>query len=429
MVLKDKKTKITFHSGILTIGGTIIEVEYEDSHIFFDFGAEFKPELDLKDESLGTLIEHRLVPDLNGIYDPRLNYSFPFEQKNKFENTAVFLSHVHLDHTKVVNYLNPKIPVYALKETKVLLESLNSDNDFILPLHDTSEGFTRKIIPCNNEEHVKIGDIDVQLLRVDHDAYGACGLLINTPDLSIAYTGDLRLHGFDEKDTLKFIEKAKNSDVTIIEGVSISFVGEDEDEKEEAKEIKSEQELVDSIVELVENNPDKQITFNCYPANVKRVQQIVLQTPRKVVLEASLAYILKECLDMDVHYYKISDNDYGLNADLEVRYTSLLNDESKYLWQAVDNFDKLKGGGIYIHSNAAPLGEFDPAYLPFVNMFEENDIEFHRLACSGHAHVEDLDKIVDLLETNLLIPIHSLKPELLKNPHGDRYLPKRGKTI
>ncbi len=42
-MLKDKKTKITFHSGVLTIGGTIIEIAYEDSHIFFDFGSEFNP--------------------------------------------------------------------------------------------------------------------------------------------------------------------------------------------------------------------------------------------------------------------------------------------------------------------------------------------------------------------------------------------------
>ncbi len=33
MESKDK-TVITFHSGILTIGGTIIEVAYHDSHIF-----------------------------------------------------------------------------------------------------------------------------------------------------------------------------------------------------------------------------------------------------------------------------------------------------------------------------------------------------------------------------------------------------------
>ena len=49
MVSKDK-TVVTFHSGILTIGGTVIEVSYGNSHIFFDFGTEFRPELDLPDE-------------------------------------------------------------------------------------------------------------------------------------------------------------------------------------------------------------------------------------------------------------------------------------------------------------------------------------------------------------------------------------------
>ena len=39
------KTVITFHSGILTIGGTVIEVSYGDAHIFFDFGTEYGPEL------------------------------------------------------------------------------------------------------------------------------------------------------------------------------------------------------------------------------------------------------------------------------------------------------------------------------------------------------------------------------------------------
>ena len=32
-------------------------------------------------------------------------------------------------------------------------------------------------------------------MPVDHDAYGACGLLIETPEMKIAYSGDLRLHG------------------------------------------------------------------------------------------------------------------------------------------------------------------------------------------------------------------------------------------
>ena len=40
MVSKDKTT-ITFHSGILTIGGTVIEVAYKDSHIFSTSGLSF----------------------------------------------------------------------------------------------------------------------------------------------------------------------------------------------------------------------------------------------------------------------------------------------------------------------------------------------------------------------------------------------------
>lgn len=120
MVSKDK-TVITFHSGILTIGGTIIEVAYRDAHVFFDFGTEYRPELDLVDESLRTLLDHRLIPHLNGIYDTRLsntNDLIQEETTKKIQHTAVFLSHAHLDHSKMINYLDPAIPLYTLDDTK-----------------------------------------------------------------------------------------------------------------------------------------------------------------------------------------------------------------------------------------------------------------------------------------------------------------------
>ena len=73
MVLKDKKTKITFHNGILTIGGTIIEVSYEDSHIFFDFGSEYDPASEVQPTDLQGLLDEGLVPYLNNIYDPSIH--------------------------------------------------------------------------------------------------------------------------------------------------------------------------------------------------------------------------------------------------------------------------------------------------------------------------------------------------------------------
>ncbi|MGH2311415.1 MBL fold metallo-hydrolase, partial [Enterococcus faecalis] len=62
-------TTVTFHSAILTIGGTVIEVAYKDAHMFFDFGTEFRPELDLPDDHIENLINNRIVPGLKHLYD------------------------------------------------------------------------------------------------------------------------------------------------------------------------------------------------------------------------------------------------------------------------------------------------------------------------------------------------------------------------
>lgn len=419
MALKDKKTSITFHSGMMSIGGTVVEVAYENDRIFFDFGTEYKPELNLKDESIASLIEHNLIPKLDHMYvgdsiDPN-------------KNTAVFLSHVHLDHTRMINYLNPEVPLYALKETKLLLENLNKNNDFLLPLSDTSNGYTRKIIGCDHESIVHVGDISVQLLRVDHDAYGACGLWIQTPDLKVAYTGDLRLHGFDAQDTYHYIDTVKHCDVLIIEGVTVSF--EPETTTEVDDEIKTEQELIDRFVAIQNEFSDKQITFNAYPANVKRLVEINKQSPRRVVFTEPFAYILKETVGLDVYYYNHDHEDFSLDSDYKISYDELLEDTNKYLWQIDKDYEKLKGGGVYIHSNAVPLGEFDPAYGPFIEALILSEVAFYEVKCSGHAYPEDLDKIIDGIKPKLLVPIHSLRPERLENPHGERYLPIRGKTI
>ena len=424
MELKDKKTKVIFHAGILTIGGTVIEIAYEDSHIFFDFGTEFKPELKLADESLTTLIENRLVPVLDHIYNPAL-LPGKADTKNPFNHTAVFLSHCHLDHTRMINFLEPKIPLYALKETKILVESLNAKNNFLLPLQNYHESFTRDIIGVENETIVQVGDISVELKRVDHDAYGACGMIIKTPDMHITYTGDLRLHGFDNADTLKFANDAKGTDMLIIEGVSLSF----DDRPGNHVRIESEQGLLDQVIQTVKDYEGKQVTFSLYPGNVRRIAEFVKQVPRKVVLEASFAYVLKQCLGMDANYYTNDDQTFNLNPEFEIDRDVLYNDEGEYFWQVTQDFEKLKGGGIYIHSDATPLGEFDPTYLPFIQTLENAGVEFKRLACSGHAFAEDLDAIVALIQPKCLIPIHSLKPEKLENPYGSRHLVKRGEVL
>ena len=430
-MLKDKKTRITFHNGILTIGGTIIEIAYEDSHIFFDFGSEYNPKSPVQPTNLQELLDEKLVPYVNNIYDPSIKLNGYESKEDNFENSAVFLSHVHLDHSKIVNYLNPAIPLYTLEGTKSLLNTLNINNDFLFPFDEKREKNTRDIIGVKENEVINVGKIQVKVMPVDHDAYGACGLLITTPDLVISYTGDIRLHGYRENDTLSFCKESEGCDVLLIEGVSVSF--QDFDDEVSDTEILNEPELIDKINEIVKNNPHKQITFNYYISNIERILEIIKTNPRKVVLDAYYAYVVKEATGYDSYYYQLDDKEYGLDEKYKIDFDVLLNDEGDFFWQldeaGLKHIDKLKAGGIYIHSNATPLGDFDPAYVPFVNKFKELDIEFIRNSCSGHAHPKDLIKIIDLIKPKLLVPIHSYRPEKLYNKSGEVLLPEKGQTI
>ncbi len=429
MVLKDKKTKITFHSGVLTIGGTIIEVSYEDSHIFFDFGSEYNPSSPVQPSNLQELLDENLVPFLDNIFDPNIPLKNYTSKSNDYNNSAVFLSHVHLDHSKIINYLNPSIPLYTLEGTKSLLNTLNINNDFLFPLHKKSELLTREIVGVKENEVVEVGKIEVKVMPVDHDAYGACGLLITTPDLVVSYTGDIRLHGYRKEDTLNFCKESKDCDVLLIEGVSVSF--QELDDKLDENESCSESKVIEKINNIVSKNKDKQITFNYYISNVERILHIIKSNPRTVVLDAYYAYVVKNATNLDIHYYQLDNTDYGLNPEYKVDFNELLNDESKYFWQLVsqEHLKSMKKRGIYIHSNATPLGEFDPAYKPFVENFKKYNIEFIQANCSGHAHPYDLIKIINLIKPKLLVPIHSYHPERLYNEFGDILLPIKGQTI
>lgn len=432
MVLKDKTTRITYHNGVLTIGGTIIEISYEDSHIFFDFGSEYDPAMRHQPCDLQGLLDAGMLPWLAHIYDPSIPLQGYENHTERFAHTAIFLSHVHLDHTKAVNFIDPSIPVYALEGTSSLLKTLNIHDDFLFPRYGKHMTNTRDIIGVKENEEVVVGDIRVKLMSVDHDAYGACGLWIQTPDMTIAYTGDIRLHGYRRNKTLQFCEQAANCDLLICEGVSISFQEVDDDTHTDG-EITSEEALITHICDLVDKNPQRALMFHYYVSNIERILQLYRAVSRTVVVEAYYAYTIKEATGVDVPYYQLDERAYGLDPAKRIDFATLIADETRFFWQlatpALFYMDDIKKGGLYIHSNAQPLGSFDPAYAPFMKRFADGGIAVEVVNCSGHAFVKDLAHIVDRIKPKLLTPIHSLHPERLYNPYGDRILPEKKQTI
>lgn len=426
--LKDKKTRITFFEGMKTIGGTMIEVSFEDQKILFDFGALFNPNVDeSKLNSLEEILSNNLAPNLVGYYDKR----FTGEDAEFYKNKAVFLSHTHLDHVKMLNYLDEDIPVYTSVDTKNIIEALNSRNDFLFPNHK-NEYNTRKINGVGYEEIVNLGKISVELVRVDHNGYGACGFLIKTPDLNIAYTGDIRFHGFRIEDSLNFIEKASGIDILIMEGVMMSW----DEEEDNFRDRLTETQHIKKLDEILKENLNTPITFNYYETDVERILHFIetaKNNNRELVLTDYHANIIKNTTGIDVKYYRRENIEFYLNPNSEITFEELLNDNGRYLWQFVrediDLLPKLKKSTIYLHCDAAPLGDFDPSYEPFVKKYEENEIKLILLKVSGHAYPQDLLKLIDEIKPKILIPIHSLRPEMLYNNYGERIMPEKNQII
>ena len=188
MTLKDKTT-VTFYNGLTTIGGPMIEVAYNKSHVLFDLGEVYRPELKLPDESYQTLIKNELIGD-------------------------------------VPNF-------YAGSITAHLLPALNEKGDFLLPAAGHDKSYTRPIIAAEYKKPIQVGDITLKIYPSDHDAYGATGLIVRTPDKQIAYTGDIRLHGYHPDWVREFMKASKGSDMLIIEGTGVSWPEEKHDENSE----------------------------------------------------------------------------------------------------------------------------------------------------------------------------------------------------
>ena len=431
MTLKDKTT-VTFYNGLTTIGGPMIEVAYNKSHVLFDLGEVYRPELglSLEEEDFATLINYQLIGDVPNFYDPAITGK-AIDNK-RWEHAAAYISHLHLDHSKALNLLAPEIPLYAGPITAQLLPALNEKGDFLLPAAGYDKSYTREIISAEYKKPIQVGDIVLEVWPSDHDAYGATGLIIRTPDKKISYTGDIRLHGYNPDKVHEYLKASKNSDLFIIEGTGVSWPEEKNDEdSEEFTGPQNEKELTEKFVDLQNENTARQITFNTYPTNVERLLNIIETSPRTVVLHAKRAHLLKASLDKDIPYYYLPEEKIFADLDpkLEVSYQTLLKDKSKYLWQIDKNYNELMEGGLYIHSNAEPLGDFDPAYKPFVENFAKNGVEFKALRCSGHADEEELKEIIREVQPQILAPVHTLHPELEENPYGKRILPKRGETI
>src|SRR5258708_5635100 len=193
---------VTFlHTGNPT--GLKFLVEHGDARCLFDFGREHAPGRTLfslgleprHGRELADLLAAGAAPPLEGVYagdawDGR---------------THLFITHMHLDHTGLIPFLGPGVPLYypaAMEPVRAAADSAG----YLPWRHPTGSGVA-------DGETIAVGPVRVRFVAVDHDVPGASGFLIETPEASLGFTGDHRWHGLRPELTEAFADAAPGVDL------------------------------------------------------------------------------------------------------------------------------------------------------------------------------------------------------------------------
>lgn len=287
----------------------------------------------------------------------------------------------------------------------------------------------------------------VEAYPVDHSIPGAVAYILKG-DTIIAYTGDYRLHGIHSEETRRFIAKARSASVLITEGTR---VGREDDETVTEADVLSnckavtEEEKGLVVSDFSARNFDRLYIFN----------EIAEHTGRQIVVVAKDAYMLHalgcaegKCLmdESKIGIYSELKNRKRIKWETEIvetrwgdRYIApeaIRKNPEKYLlcfsfYDLKHLLDVRATGGSYIYSSSEAhseeqtydfvrlnqwLDHFKLAPRGFRVIGNPPKPEFEKgFHASGHLSQDDLRKVVEEIDPDKLIPIHTQHPEWFKH--------------
>ncbi len=442
------RPRIEFYGGIGTIGGTKVVVREGEHRVIFDFGLSYAPGGDFwggrihpRSGTAGVCDQVALgyIPVLDGIYHADDAAALGV-QPGRGEKTQVFISHLHLDHMAVAHLLADEVPVWMHADSLRLYRAVATTGERP-PVPGGARGFEWG-------QTIEVGPIKVTPVPVDHDIPGAGALLIETSVGTVVYTGDLRLHGEHPERVHRFMERAAAMEpkMLLIEGTRL---GEAERSPDRPPSL-GEAGVAPKVADMAKQATGLAL-ITLYPRNTERITNIVAAlrgTGRTLALSAETAYIWASMGGdlSQVSIYKRHKDALALAngeapewlSNLFAKAASVIDaatvseNQQAYVlqlfyWDINELVDiQPNAGSIFIHSNGEPLGRFDPAFDLFVRWLNHFGIELLFAASTGHATAEDLQKVVEGIRPEVLMPIHSHRPELLEVAGIRRVLPELG---
>ena len=427
------KTTIRFYSGLDTIGAVIMEVKYGKNRAFFEAGTAFNPSFDMFD----GLVDKRksIVKDYLWINEiPNINYIYRKEDISGLDlkpacdydgNQAFFISHLHLDHMRMMGLIDPSIPVY-LTENAQTIEFAQENAGIGV---DSIRGHQYS----DMQEDTYVGDIHVHRFILNDDSYQDLSFYIETPDLKLHYTGDIFVYGkyFNNiQNEIKYLNE-KDIDILIPEGTT--FWSNFDDTREITPtftpySLLSKDEQQDKLINIIKDYQGL-VVFNCYEremSDVMELTDIAQKTSRTLVFEPISAYIINRFFNKSVNYiipdtYKDEPDylKYVKQNNTLINKSDIIVNPDKYLVQntyanILELLDYRDLNLLYLHYAGQPIGDFDPKYKTMMNLINSLGFDFMGRSrfedgtfFSSHATPEQLLAYQDAIKCKLIIPLHT----------------------
>lgn len=399
------KLKVRIIKGTNQIGGCVTEIESEKARIIIDFGED--------------LDNNKNEPN-NHIEIEGLTYGEP-----KYD--AVFITHSHMDHIGLIDHILPDIPIYIEEKTKMIYELTNGfadkkcNIDTKTILYDEAK---------KEYQYIYVNDMKIKYYTVDHSAYNSSMVLVECNDKRILHTGDFRNHGYKGKLFFPTLKKIGKIDLLITEGTCFS---------RENNIVISEEMLKDKAVELFKKY--NQVFIMQSSTNIDRITSFFkasLITKKKFIQDAFTAnltlniggnipnpifdnnkvsvwipMVYDECKSEQVkekylkHLEKYKNNN-NLHGDYAMLVKPSMYPDIKMLY---DKGYIKKACIVYSMWNGYLK---DKKTKCFVNKLKALGMDFEELHTSGHADLDTIKKLEEVLCPNKVIVIHTTKKNYVK---------------
>ena len=407
---------IEFWGGLGVIGGSKIMIEDGGHRVLLDIGLDIPsgrdpfrlPVRTRPGRELADRLRMNAAPRIPGLFDPDalsgLSGPLTGALAEPAGETAVFVSHPHIDHVGLAGFLRPEVGVHAHTDAVDLLEALSA----------TGQGLThgdpawRRLI---DGQRTQVGPMEVECVAVDHDVPGASGYLVRTSAGTLAFTGDIRFHGHHPERSWDFVSRAAGCELLATEGTTLGW--------DMSGGVRTEGDVQRDFTEVLESTPGL-VLLSVYPRDLERVRAflgIAGAAGRRIVWPEPTAAFLRLLGVADVL------------SPVEAPWTDIHAAPAEYVVVPDPNdlpslLDLPVGEGcptsVFVHANGEPLGPFEPRWEPFTDWLSALGIRLRQIGCSGHASQDHLHTMLERMRPATVFPIHTTAPTRLHPPTGTR---------